>query len=50
MNKSETVWQCENCGTVYAEYVNGCPHCETVGVRSKVVGRNEELKLGAVDE
>jgi uncharacterized OB-fold protein len=20
-------WQCEKCGTVYAEYVNGCPKC-----------------------
>ena len=20
-------WQCETCGAVYAEYVNGCPKC-----------------------
>jgi uncharacterized OB-fold protein len=20
-------WQCEMCGEVYAEYVNGCPKC-----------------------
>jgi predicted nucleic acid-binding Zn-ribbon protein len=22
-----TTWQCERCGAVYAEYVNGCPEC-----------------------
>jgi len=29
-------WTCDTCGTTYAEYVNGCPHCETVGIRSRV--------------
>ncbi len=29
-------WQCDTCRTRYAEYVNGCPHCETVGIRSRV--------------
>lgn len=29
-------WICDTCGTHYAEYVNGCPHCETVGIRSRV--------------
>jgi hypothetical protein len=29
-------WICDTCGTKYAEYVNGCPHCETVGIRSRV--------------
>jgi hypothetical protein len=22
-----TAWQCETCGAVYPEYVNGCPKC-----------------------
>jgi hypothetical protein len=39
---SKTVWQCEHCGTIYAEYVNGCPHCWDVGLRSKVVGRERK--------
>lgn len=37
-------WQCERCGEVYAEYVNGCPKCwhgdgssVEPEVRSKVV-------------
>ncbi len=21
------MWSCEGCGTIYAEYVNGCPKC-----------------------
>jgi hypothetical protein len=29
-------WQCETCGTVYAEYINGCPHCWEAGIRSGV--------------
>jgi len=29
-------WICDTCKTEYAEYVNGCPHCETVGIRSRV--------------
>ena len=29
-------WICDTCGSKYAEYVNGCPHCETVGIRSRV--------------
>jgi rubrerythrin len=30
------IWKCDTCGTVYGEYVNGCPHCGTVGIRSRV--------------
>lgn len=30
-------WECVNCGSGYAEYVNGCPHCWEAGIRSKVV-------------
>ena len=38
-------WQCETCGAVYEEYVNGCPKCwhgdpptsQEPEVRSKVV-------------
>ena len=29
-------WICDTCQTEYSEYVNGCPHCETVGIRSRV--------------
>jgi hypothetical protein len=29
-------WTCETCGSKYAEYVNGCVHCEAAGIRSKV--------------
>jgi hypothetical protein len=32
----EDHWICDTCKTEYAEYVNGCPHCETVGIRSRV--------------
>jgi hypothetical protein len=28
-------WVCDTCLTEYAEHVNGCPHCETVGIRSR---------------
>jgi reverse gyrase len=30
------VWKCATCGSTYAEYVNGCPHCWEAGIRSKV--------------
>ena len=30
---NEINWQCEACGTVYAEYVNGCPICWDRGLR-----------------
>lgn len=34
----EPVWACANCGTEYAEYVNGCPRCWNADeLRSKVV-------------
>lgn len=26
------VWKCDGCGTVYAEYVNGCPRCYSHGL------------------
>jgi hypothetical protein len=29
-------WICDTCKTEYAEYVNGCPHCQTAGIRSRV--------------
>lgn len=29
-------WRCLTCGSGYAEYVNGCPHCWEAGIRSKV--------------
>jgi hypothetical protein len=34
---TESEWRCETCGSGYAEYVNGCPHCWEVGIRSKVL-------------
>lgn len=27
---------CVTCGSKYAEYVNGCPHCWNAGIRSSV--------------
>ncbi len=36
MPKSGQPWECETCGSGYAEYVNGCPHCWEAGIRSKV--------------
>ncbi len=29
-------WICVTCGSPYAEYTNGCPHCWAVGIRSGV--------------
>lgn len=36
---NQVEWICENCKTVYAEYVNGCPKCwhQRNGTRAKVV-------------
>lgn len=33
----ESPWHCVTCGSGYAEYINGCPHCWEAGLRSKVV-------------
>jgi hypothetical protein len=40
MQKTETPFKCETCGTEYAEYVNGCPHCWEAGLRSGVQQSN----------
>lgn len=31
------IYACVTCGSGYAEYINGCPHCWEAGLRSKVV-------------
>ena len=29
-------WVCEGCGAVFAEYINGCPHCSEHGLHFSV--------------
>lgn len=36
MPSNVSPWQCQTCGTGYAEYTNGCPVCWERGIRSKV--------------
>jgi len=46
-NEGAEHWQCEACGTIYAEYVNGCPKCWDKGLRAKVVATNKIATLFA---
>jgi rubrerythrin len=34
--ESNQPWQCETCGSGFAEYINGCPHCYEAGIMSSV--------------
>ena len=34
--KSSQPWQCVTCGSGFAEYINGCPHCWEAGILSSV--------------
>jgi len=44
------IWQCETCGSVYAEYINGCPHCWEAGIRSSVRKVSEIKQLPEVGQ
>lgn len=35
--QTKTEWFCQNCGSSYVEYINGCPHCWSAGIRSGVI-------------
>ena len=48
-SKQAERWQCETCGTVYAEYVNGCPRCWDAGIRSGVRCRLAVIQWGECD-
>jgi hypothetical protein len=43
-------WKCFTCGSGYAEYVNGCPHCWNAGIRSGVTLAKSEPNVGMVKD
>lgn len=47
--QSKQLWVCDTCGSGFAEYINGCPHCWDAGIRSSVCISQDRAVL-AIEE